>query len=72
MKKGKIGLAGLGYWGKNVLRNLYELGVLGAAYDTDPNTVAEWRKKYPEVRFVLSMDELLADPGIKAVAVATP
>ena len=72
MKTKTIGLAGLGYWGKNVLRNLHELGVLGAAYDSNPDTVAEWRKKYPGVKFASSMDGLLNDPGIRAVAVATP
>ncbi len=63
---------GLGYWGKNILRNLHELGVLGAAYDSDPDTAAQWRNVYPGVKFVSSMDDLLGDGGLQAVAVATP
>ena len=74
MKKAqvRIGLAGLGYWGKNILRNLNELGVLRAAYDSNPDTAAHWRDIYPGVKFVSSMDDLLADDGLQAVAIATP
>lgn len=30
----KMALVGLGYWGKNILRNLYELGVLNTVCDS--------------------------------------
>ena len=47
--KNFIGLIGLGYWGKNILRNLYELGVLHSACDNEDAVIAEHRKKFPEI-----------------------
>lgn len=67
-----IGLVGLGYWGKNILRNLYELGVLHTACDTDLVTLSEHKKKFPEVSYSSSFDEILDNPKIKAVAISTP
>ena len=46
-EKVNIGLIGLGYWGKNILRNLNELGVLHTACDTDPAIISEVSKQYP-------------------------
>ena len=39
LKNRKIGMVGLGYWGKNILRNLNDLGVLHAACDPSPKTM---------------------------------
>ncbi|MEO0191124.1 MAG: hypothetical protein ABIL18_09085 [candidate division WOR-3 bacterium] len=36
-----LALIGLGNWGKNLLRNFYELGVLHTACDIDKNLVKE-------------------------------
>jgi UDP-2-acetamido-3-amino-2,3-dideoxy-glucuronate N-acetyltransferase len=66
-----IGLIGLGYWGKNLLRNLYELEVLYSACDADPAIISERKKQYPDVHYTKSLDELLQDPEIKAVAIAS-
>jgi UDP-2-acetamido-3-amino-2,3-dideoxy-glucuronate N-acetyltransferase len=71
-KKKIIGLTGLGYWGKNVLRNLFELGVLHTACDSDPAIIAERKKDFPKVNYKTSFDELLETPDIKAIAIATP
>lgn len=83
-----IGLVGVGYWGKNILRNLYEIGVLHTACDYNPEVVSEWRKKFPEnsdpptsnvssftsypINYTTSFEELLKNPEIRAVAIATP
>ena len=67
-----IGLAGLGYWGRNILRNLYELGALGTACDSNPSTLTEYKGKYPEVDYTASFDDLLVKPEIRAVVIATP
>jgi UDP-2-acetamido-3-amino-2,3-dideoxy-glucuronate N-acetyltransferase len=52
IQKQFIGMIGLGYWGKNILRNLHDLGVLHT--------------------FTTSLDEMLKNPDIKAVAISTP
>lgn len=67
-----IGLIGLGFWGKNILRNLYELGALNKAYDIDAGLIAENKLKYPGVNYVSSLDNILCDNSIKAVFIATP
>ncbi len=67
-----IGLIGLGYWGKNILRNLYELEVLHTACDTNLGTLSEHKKKFPEVSYISSFDEILDNPKIKAIAISTP
>lgn len=67
-----VGLVGLGYWGKNVLRNLYELGVLHTACDTVPETLSHWANQYKTVNFTPSFNEILKNPDLKAVAIAAP
>ncbi|NOS36281.1 MAG: oxidoreductase, partial [Deltaproteobacteria bacterium] len=71
-EKVNIGLIGLGYWGKNILRNLNELGVLHAACDTDPAIISELGERYPGTSFSLSPDEIINSRDIGAVAIATP
>jgi UDP-2-acetamido-3-amino-2,3-dideoxy-glucuronate N-acetyltransferase len=63
---------GIGYWGKNILRNLHELGVLYGAYDSDYNVMKNFHSKYPDAVFFVSLDELLSNDNIKAVTIATP
>jgi UDP-2-acetamido-3-amino-2,3-dideoxy-glucuronate N-acetyltransferase len=67
-----IGLVGLGYWGQNILRNLYELTVLHTACDNDPQIIAERKAKFPNLNFTTSFDEMVNNPDIKAVAISTP
>jgi UDP-2-acetamido-3-amino-2,3-dideoxy-glucuronate N-acetyltransferase len=71
-EKVNIGLIGLGYWGKNILRNLNELGVLHTACDTDLAILSEVSKQYPGASFALSPDEVINSRDIGAVAIATP
>lgn len=67
----KIGLVGCGYWGKNLLRNFKELGVLSAVCDSTPAGKALAQKLAPETPFIESFDELLKS-DVPAVALATP
>ncbi len=67
-----IGHIGLGHWGKNILRNLIELGVLHTACDVTESVVDGFREQYPEAAFTTSFDEILANPEIKGVSIATP
>ena len=65
-----IGLIGLGYWGKNILRNLVELGTLQLACDMDKGVIEERRKTYQDASFCTSVEDVLKDPGVKAVVIA--
>ncbi len=67
-----IGVIGLGYWGKNIFRNLYEMGMIRTACDLDPAVIKEYRKRFRDIRYTLSIEEILSDPAVKAVSLATP
>jgi len=46
-------------------------GVLVAAYGTEPDKIAGFKKRYPDVKFVQSEDEILNDPSIQLVLSST-
>jgi predicted dehydrogenase/acetyltransferase-like isoleucine patch superfamily enzyme len=64
----RVALIGCGAWGRNIARNLADLGALAAVCDTD-TAAAEAAAHGAPVRDV---DDVLADPAIDAVAIATP
>ncbi len=68
----RIGIVGLGYWGANLLRNLDALGALAAMHDAAPAARTKAAATYPSARMASSVDEILADPGIDGVMIATP
>ena len=67
-----IALIGAGYWGKNLLRNLYELEVLHTACEVNKEIIDERKKKFFDVYYTTSYQEVLANDQIKAVVIATP
>lgn len=67
----KIGLAGCGYWGRNLARNFAELGSLEAVCDVQRSRAEEIGQAY-SVATTQRFDELLATPEIQAVAIASP
>jgi predicted dehydrogenase len=71
---GGIALIGLGYWGPNWLRNLQQLGCAERtiACDVDAKCRERIRTLYPGIELSSSLDQLLDDPGIEALIVATP
>jgi predicted dehydrogenase len=68
----RIGQAGLGAWGKNLARNFDELADLAWLCDADEERRAEFAARYPHARVTGDFGELLADPELEAVVVATP
>jgi len=67
-----VAVIGTGYWGKNLVRNFYELGALRAICDKDAASLARFDDNYPDVSKHLHTSHILQDPGIKAVAIVTP
>lgn len=67
-----IAVIGCGIWGRNLVRNFYNLGVLHTCCDLDPELLAAAEKDYPGVRVTSDIDELLASTEIDGIAVATP
>ena len=68
----KVAVVGVGYWGKNLVRNFHQLGVLAALCDPAPASEEVCRRDYPDVPFISDFRALIADPSIDAVALATP
>ncbi len=67
-----IGLAGCGYWGRNLARNLYQMGHLAAVVDPSAKVLKEVKASYKGVRTGSDFAILLDDRKIKAVALAVP
>lgn len=70
--KPKVAVAGCGYWGKNLVRNFAQMGVLGATCDANAETLRQQGALYPNVRTIKYYDDVLADDSIDAVVIATP
>jgi UDP-2-acetamido-3-amino-2,3-dideoxy-glucuronate N-acetyltransferase len=66
----KLALAGCGGWGKNLARNLAELGVLDVIADPGPHAAAMAHNL--GVRHVNTVDEILRDTAIAGLVIATP
>lgn len=71
-RKTRVAVVGVGYWGKNLARNFYELGALKALCDTDGSVEAACKRNYSNVRFCPEYRELLTDSSFDAVVLATP
>lgn len=67
-----VAVAGAGHWGQNLIRNFYELGSLKAICETSAARREEVASRYPGVRVVADLEEVLRDPEIKGVVLATP
>jgi UDP-2-acetamido-3-amino-2,3-dideoxy-glucuronate N-acetyltransferase len=70
--KPAVAVVGMGYWGKNLVRNFHELGALAAICDSNQSVEAACKRDYVNVRFCREFSSVLADPAIAAVALATP
>jgi predicted dehydrogenase len=68
----KIGLVGLGYWGPNLARNFGDLAELRWLCDLDPELRELFAPRYSNARFTGDFDDLLNDPDLDAVVIATP
>lgn len=70
----RVGVAGLGYWGPNLARNLALIGDCELAWCCDGREEVRARLSpaFPGTRFTADFDEMLADKTLDAVVLATP
>jgi predicted dehydrogenase len=68
----KVGQAGLGEWGKNLVRNFDELAELTWLCDTSDELRERFAARHPRARTTEDFGDLLADDELKAVVIATP
>jgi predicted dehydrogenase len=69
-----IGVIGYGYWGPNLVRNFAELdgAKMAAVADLDIQKLEIVKRRFPGARVTTRYQELLEDPSIDAIAIATP
>lgn len=66
----RIAQIGCGHWGRNLVRNFAELEVLAAVTDGNSEVAAQYAHAHAVP--ARSFDDILGDPEIDAVALATP
>jgi predicted dehydrogenase len=67
-----VAVVGAGYWGKNLVRAFTSLGRLRAVCDPSPEALARAGRQAPSARPVADFADLLRDPEIGAVVLASP
>jgi predicted dehydrogenase len=70
----RVAVIGLGYWGPNLVRNLHELpdAEVACVCDRRPEALARIARRFPAIDRRQSLDAVLDDDSIEAVAIATP
>jgi predicted dehydrogenase len=68
----RVAVAGLGYWGPNLVRNFDDLADLAWLVDLDEQLLERFGSRYPNARVTTDLDDVLADDSVDAVVVATP
>lgn len=68
----KVAVIGLGFWGKNLVRNFYELGSLKIICDSDEVALNAYSQKYPEVETFLNFLDVVTRNDIQGIVIATP
>jgi UDP-2-acetamido-3-amino-2,3-dideoxy-glucuronate N-acetyltransferase len=69
---GGVCVVGTGYWGKNLVRNFDQLGRLTGIFDSNVSAAEEVAKKHANARVYEGFEQVLADPAVKGVVIATP
>lgn len=73
MTQNSIAVIGCGHWGPNHVRVfLRELGCRVTVFDTDAKAIDSLVSRNDDLSTVRSVDEILNDPAIEAVVIATP
>ncbi|HUT09880.1 MAG TPA: Gfo/Idh/MocA family oxidoreductase [Thermoguttaceae bacterium] len=67
-----VAVVGCGYWGKNLVRVFSELGVLHTLCDTDTSRRDKLAYSGDPPAFTDRLEDVLGNPAVDAVAVATP
>ncbi|MEO5376963.1 MAG: Gfo/Idh/MocA family oxidoreductase [Magnetococcus sp. DMHC-6] len=69
-----IGLVGMGYWGPNIAKSFLSTNraVLRWLCDSNQAHLETIASRYPTARLTNHLEEMLADPDLDAVVVATP
>ncbi|SCA63112.1 Uncharacterized protein SCG7086_AJ_00130 [Chlamydiales bacterium SCGC AG-110-P3] len=67
-----VAVVGAGYWGKNLVRNMYELGALSTVCDVNESLLDKHSEQCPGISVTTNFKSVLQDPAIQQVVIATP
>ncbi|QRM57741.1 Gfo/Idh/MocA family oxidoreductase [Sinorhizobium sp. BG8] len=69
-----VAVVGYGYWGPNLVRNFAETGGarLVSVCDLKTDRLAAVQARYPAVEITDNFEQVLRDPRVDAIAIATP
>lgn len=70
----KVALIGYGYWGPNLLRNLFDTKNCAVIYCCDLSTekLKKAKKRYPSIITTTDINKVINDPKIDGIVIATP
>src|SRR5262249_17986588 len=68
----RVACIGAGNWGKNVVRNFAELGVLSWICELDPERREQLKREHPDISTTNDIQQILTDPTTVGIAIATP
>ncbi len=68
----KVAVIGCGTWGKNLVRNFYNLESLFSICDMDSDTLCKVTGEYEGVKCICDFEQILQTPEINGVVIATP
>ena len=69
-----IAVAGYGYWGPNLVRNIQDSkdARVVSCCDASGERLAQVTSKYPSIGVTTNYDDLLNDPAVDAIVISTP
>ena len=68
----KVAVIGCGVWGRNIVRNFYNLNVLDTVCDIDEENLKRVTEQYPGVKVTRDFHDIINNPEITGVCVVTP
>lgn len=70
----RVALIGYGYWGPNLLRNLFDTHNCEVVYccDLSPEKLKLAKKRYPSIIVARKINQVINDPNIDGIVIATP
>ena len=68
----KVAVIGCGVWGKNLVRNFYNLEALYSVCDMDSDTLCSISSQYNGIKCLCDFNEIIATEEVRGVVIATP
>jgi len=67
-----VAIIGGGYWGKNLVRNFYNLNSLKLVCDKNETILSNYKVQYKGIETCLALTDVLSSKDIQGVVIATP